>query len=248
MEENTKLHFTRARVKGEPDFFDPQTDFRRLLPAVSKMSVMALEDNADDDGIKEDFRYLHNCFHIFCIRILEDPQPIDKQCDAFIAALAKCRKTSVDLWFRTIGTYFLLLYGLFCRRDAASDADSLLAMFEYSRLALYQSALKPATYAAMQEDLRAAGILKPVENKTTDDAVIACSELPEKTIKHCKQLARMYLSASGDTSWEALAAACDKGFSTSGGNSDDMKKIVLGLAYPDYNTPFLSLEVTDDTE
>ena len=39
-ETKTKLHFTRIRAKGEPAFFDPQTDIRQLITSVAKSAEL----------------------------------------------------------------------------------------------------------------------------------------------------------------------------------------------------------------
>ena len=40
-EARPKLHIFRVRARGEADFYDPQTDIRKLLPYIG---IMVIED------------------------------------------------------------------------------------------------------------------------------------------------------------------------------------------------------------
>ena len=48
-EPRTKLHVFRVRARGEADFYDPQTDIRKLLPYIGIMTIEDLKVAYKDD-------------------------------------------------------------------------------------------------------------------------------------------------------------------------------------------------------
>jgi hypothetical protein len=242
MSEKTKLHFTRIRAKGEPSFFDPQTDIRQLFPAVAKAAIMTLQDqNPGDKELQHDLTYIHNCLCIFQIRIAEDTAPVADQVAAFCKALDKCRSSTVSLLKSRFFTMIMMLFALFCRRDAKVDKDQLSTMMSMIQLAPLSTMISKELFQQVQEELTANAPAKLHDVCYPDGCNIMCEETQQQ-LKGAKDIIRLFVSASGDTSWEALAAACDEAFSTPGIKSD-AQNIALALAYPDYEHPSLSVEV-----
>lgn len=238
----TKLHFTRIRAKGEPTFFDPQTDIRQLLPAVAKSAVLSLQDQyPDDEELQHDLNYIHNCICIFQIRLAEDTTPVDEQVSAFLAAIDKCRPAAVYTWKNRVFTMLLMLFALFVRRDAKVDKDQLSAMINMIQLVPLSKLIDPELYRKVRADLTDRMPAKLHDTCYPQGCNIVCEETGEQ-LKGAKDLIRMFVSASGDTSWEGLARACDEAFSTPGIKSD-AQSIALALAYPDYEHRTLSVAV-----
>ena len=87
-EARTKLHIFRVRARGEADFYDPQTDIRKLLPYIG---IMVIEDlkvaYKDDPRAQFDLSYLWNCLNVFRIRVSEDNTPLTEQMLRFVEAI-----------------------------------------------------------------------------------------------------------------------------------------------------------------
>ena len=241
-ETKTKLHFTRIRAKGEPVFFDPQTDIRQLLPAVAKSAVLSLQDQyPDDEELQHDLYYIHNCICICQIRLAEDTTPVDEQVAAFLAAIDKCRPAAVYAWKSRVFTMMLMLFALFVRSDAKVDKDQLSTMVSMIQLVPLSKLVAPEIYKKVRDDLTERLPAKLNATCYPQGCKIVCEETGEQ-IRGAKALIRLFVSASGDTSWEGLARACDEAFSTPGIKSD-AQSIALALAYPDYEHRTLSVEV-----
>ena len=59
-------------------------------------------------------------------------------------------------------------------------------------------------------------------------------------------MARLYIGATGNQSWDAIAEACDEAFKA-GKYKDDKEGVVLALAYPKYGNT-LEVEVSEDDD
>ena len=236
-----RLHFSRMRAVEEPTFYDAQTDMRQLIPAFAKVAITSLEEQYKDEDLRADLRYLHSCLCIFQLRVIEDPTPVDEQIAEFLAALFRCQPSTLQLWMSAMVTAQFSIYGLFCRRDAKADKETLRGMLEYSRLALYKRVLSDSTYKKMQEELRVAGVVTPQQAETRTTGFAVCHETKE-VLKNIQAIAHMFISCSGDKSWNELAKACDEAFQ--GQVTDDTKtNIALALAYPVYEVNSLTVEV-----
>lgn len=244
----TTLHFTRIRAVDEPTFFDAQADFRGVLPAVARLTMMFLEDSLGEEHPRyKDITYLHQCFNIFGIRIMEDPQPLEHQVSEFFNAIRKCDKESLFIWMSGFMRLLFSLYGLFCRRDVKASTEEFRGMLEYARFMQYEQVLGKELYEQVKDRLKQKDVFKEPQNKVTESGKIYCTET-EEYLHGVQNLARLFMSVEGDKSWESMAEACDAYFSTPGRKSSDQQKIVAALAYPDYKHPFLTAEQEVDTE
>ena len=90
-EEQTKLHFTRVRSKGDSSFYDPQSDIRVILPTVAKMTLDVLMQVNTDDWLKKEFSYLAKCYAIYQIRLMEDSTDMLTQVAEFEQAMNKVK-------------------------------------------------------------------------------------------------------------------------------------------------------------
>lgn len=234
-----KLIFSRVRKRGEPDWLDPQTDIRRILPAVILNVLGGMEDKyGGRPDVLSDILYVHNCFRVFQIKIMEDPTPVDEQVDEFVKALAKVNKDVLCLIASDVVLAMLGIYSLFCRRDAVTDKESLHAMLEQARLIPYSRLLSPETHNAVRSEL-AAKVPLLVQNKTNEDGIAVCMETGE-VLDHLKDIACGFMAISGNQTWEELSKACDKEFGSR--PMSDQVAIALALAFPTYERPTLMVE------
>lgn len=98
--EETKLHFTRVRSKGDSSFYDPQSDIRVILPTVAKMTLDVLMQVNTDDWLKKEFSYLAKCYAIYQIRLAEDSTNMVQQVVEFENAVQKASPRAKMLWIR----------------------------------------------------------------------------------------------------------------------------------------------------
>lgn len=245
MAEATKLHISRIRKKGEPDWFDPQTDLRRVFPGIFMEAADALIDMHEDGGaLYEDFLYIRACIEVLRIRILEDKTPVSQQIREFFDALSNVNREARDLWLGFTYAMLTCVYALFCRRDSTVDREQLQAMMEYGRLTALKDLLSDGTWEIVKKEIGSRTSLL-VQNRTDRDAFAQCIESGE-IIDHIQNIAARFINASGDTSWNGLAKACDDQFSTPSGKSV-AESIALGLAYPTYRNPSLDLEMDSES-
>lgn len=244
-QEKTTLHFTRMRAKGDPTFYDPQTDIRQLFPAITKLTLTILQTTyKTDEKAMHDFLYLHNCFCVFQIRLSEDTKPCAEQVAEFFDAVNKADQRNVFLWFRAMFTVITSIYGLFVRRDAKVDGSAIRTMFDKTALAALLASLTPATrnniYADASKAADAAKLLRAEGETTSSAGFVVCEETGQR-IENIQRLASLFISHEGNHDWDALAAACDREFQ-SGEEKTDSTNIALALAYPTYEQRCLTVE------
>lgn len=235
----SKLIFSRVRKRGEPDWLDPQTDIRKILPGVILNVLSGMEDQYEDrPAVLKDLLYVHNCFRIFQIRVVEDPEPIDKQVDEFVKALAKVDKDILKMIASDVVLALIGIYALFCRRDSVTDKESLHAMLEQARLIPFSRLLSRETHEAVKSEIEAKVPLL-VQNKTNEDGIAVCMETGE-VLDHIKDIACGFMAISGNQTWDELSAACDREFGSR--PMSDKEAIALALAFPTYERPTLMVE------
>lgn len=239
------LHLSRVRSKGEPLFFDPQTDIRKLIPAMAKVAILSLQDQCKDATLLNDFKYIHSCICVFQIRVLEDPTPIAEQIQKFFEAVNSVSQYAFNLWTQAMFGTMFSVYGLFCRRDAVADSEALRGIMEYSKLASYKDVLSPETYSRMEQELRLGGVITRQQNETQKVGAIKCHETKE-VLHNIQAIAHMFINCTGDTSWEALSAACDEAFMSGMPGTDTKTRIAVALAYPAYGLNTLTVEAPAD--
>ena len=244
MAETTKLHISRIRKRGEPDWFDAQTDIRKIIPRAFCESADALLDmHEPGDGLYEDFLYIRACIDVFRIRILEDDASVSQQIREFFDAIGSVNREAKETWLGFTFTTLTCVFALFCRRDSTVDREQLKSLMEYGRLCSLKDLLSDGTWKLVKDEIKNRTSL--LEQRRLDaDAMALCLESGE-LVDHIQVVASKFISASGDRSWNALAEACDKQFSTPGGKST-AERIALGLAYPTYKNPSLDLEMESE--
>lgn len=231
MADKPRLHFSRLRGEGALLKFDPQTDLRVLLPAVGECVFDALDDmlKGADDNVLQGVKYLHDCFRIFQIRMMEDRMPMASQVEEFFKAIVSVPPQVLYLWYGMLTRALMCICGLFMRRDAVTDSQALQAMLENTKLSLYEGLLSRETFDKMKSEL-ATSVSLLVQNKTHPGDVAVCRETGE-VIEHVKDIASRFMG-SDDRTWDGLARLCDEQFN-SGGHARN-EQIALALAYPTY--------------
>ena len=241
-----KLHYIRSRKPGEPEFFDPQTDIRKIVPELVICALNSLQDEFEGRPEAQDFEYLCNCFRIFRIKLLEDSTGVDAQVTEFLDAVAKVSdRVRYILYGRVLGS-LLCIYALFCRRDSAADRDALTAMLNYTQATTFKELLPPDVYATVLEHLRKSGVPLLVSSRNKAEGIAVCVETGD-IIPRIKDIAAMFISASDADSWEKKAELCDREFSNPGIKSDSAR-IALALAYPTYKDRNMVVEVDESDD
>lgn len=238
----TKLHFTRVRSKGDSSYFDPQTDIRAIFPTAAKMTLGILMDAVKDEQLSKDFEYLAKCYNIFQIRLMEDPSELARQVADFESAIRRVQPKALAVWRETMLCLLNCLYALFTRRDVATDGKAIKNMLNAAQQATILQKLPPE----LQERVRAA--FEPVEEDAVTDpnGKVVCEET-EQVIENIKELAALFISHSGPGDWTSLSIACDSFYSSPEADKlKDGEKMAVGLAYPSYELPYLTVERTDD--
>lgn len=237
----SKLHISRVRRRGEPDWFDPQTDVRKIIPVAMMETVdtLLLQCGADSQEEK-DLLYIRQCIEIFRIRILEDSAHVSDQIGEFFFAIGKVCPQVRNAWLGGCMTVLMCVYALFCRRDSAVDRNELKNIFEYGRLCALRDSLSDDTWAKVQGELRSRGSLL-VQNNYDPSSCALCIETG-RMYEGLKEVAARFINASGSQTWKDKAEACDEMFDAPG-ERDDMVSMALALAYPDYDHPTLDVEM-----
>lgn len=241
-DDKTVLHFTRVRAKGDSSFYDPQADIRAIFPTAAKMTLDLLMETTKNEAAKKDFEYLAKCYHIYQIRLTEDPTNMVQQIIEFNNAINKVRPVIRGIWQQALLCLLNSLYALFTRRDVRTDGKAIKAMLNTAQEATILQQLpksqQEVVYAALQE----ADAIPEEEPVTDPNGKIVCEET-EHVIDNVKDLAQIFIAHQGDGSWNSLAAACDEFFNSKDAESlTDEQKIAVALAYPSYDTPYLTVE------
>lgn len=237
-----KLHIARIRKHGDPNWFDPYTDIRKIIPQVMITVAMKMEDCYEGKPEQQYVLYIHNCIKVFQIRILEDKMPLTQQISEFFKALVSVPAAILNEWQSQVVSAMMCVYALFCRRDAVTDGDAMHSMLEYTRLALLKDSLSAETWAMVEKDLRSRGSLL-VSNNTTNTSSAVCQETGE-VIDNLKQIACQFMLCSENRDWDYLAELFDKGFNDSR-EKTDTEAMALALACPTYKYPTLMVEMDE---
>lgn len=244
--EPTILHFTRVRAKGDSTYYDPQSDIRAIFPTAAKLTLDLLMETIQDDNAKREFEYLAKCYHIYQIRLTEDGTSLLKQALEFANAIKKVRPAIRWAWQTTMLTLLNSLYALFTRRDVKTDGKAIKGMLNMAQEAALLQQLPKDKQEVLYAAFNNIGAI-PEEDPTTDpNGKVVCEET-EQVIENIKDLAQVFISHTGDGSWDSLAAACDAFFSSPDADkATDEQKIAVALAYPTYETPYLTVEKTEE--
>lgn len=242
-----KFHITRIRQQGA-DWYDPQTDIKKIIPDVIENISSAMEDMCSDKMEIAHLRYLHECFRIFVIRMTEDSTPLDSQLEEFFKALSVCPVDVLFKWYMQVVSALLCIFGLFSRRDSAASKSEYTTMLEYTRLCSLKSYLPAGVWNKLIAEYAARSSL--FTSLVVDNATVSggCAVTENgHVLEGLKKLACRYMSCSGAEGWNELAEACDKAFED-GREKTDMEAIALGLSYPTYKYPTMQLEIDDGLE
>ena len=245
-EKPTVLHFTRVRSKGDSTYYDPQTDIRAIFPTAAKVTLDILMETTKDESLKKEYEYLAKCYHILQIRAAEDPTSLLQQAMDFANAINKVRPSVRAVWQTIMISLLNCLYLLFTRRDVKTDGKAIKGMLNTAQeAALLQQLPKDKQeiiYAAFNDVVE-----QYVEEPVTDpNGKVVCEET-EQIMENIKDLASIFIAHEGDGSWHSLAAACDAFFKSPDAEKlTDEQQIAVALAYPDYPTPYLTVEKTDE--
>ena len=251
--EPTKLHFCRVRGKEDAAFFDPQTDIRKLLPNIMADTLDLMEQACEDKESAKRVDNIRQCLYVFRLRLLEDPTPYAEQLKMFDTAIRRNGNELVDRFYAASGYMALAMVGLFMRRDSRADETLLHEMLFAAETGVLLTCLTPELRVSVKACLQAspvlevrAGVNLATEKKTvTHNAIAVCPETG-RLLQNLRGRARKYISTSGPSSWEELAAACDKEFSNPSRKLPADGAISVALAYPTYDAP--NLEVCCDEE
>ena len=251
-EPRTKLHIFRVRSRGEADFFDPQTDIRKLLPYIGLMVVDDMKVAYKDDPMAQyEISYLWNCLNVFRIRISEDPTPLAEQMLKFVEAINQLRPEMLGEFTTGIFVMLTVVYAVYQRRDIQIDGPGQAQMLATARLADFLQMLPPEIAEKLHKSVKDNPTFqeKVVSVDSTSNAEVAKNGKVVDVFTNLKERARLFLSADGDKSWEALAEACDQCFNALPPDAPVQTKASLCLAYPDYRFPTqCEFDETDESD
>ena len=247
-EEKTKLHFVRVRAKGNVEYYDPQMDIRALLPSATELVLDVLDQIAQDEQLKQEFKYLTKCFRIFQIKIREDDKDLVDIVNEYHRATCKVSARAMAQWSSTMMIMLSTMYGLFERRDCAADKDSTRGMLNTAKLSTLVSVLP----APIMEEVRA--VYKQRQEvldesfKPKYDGTIETAE-KHVVVTDVKKLACILVEYEGSDDWEDIAAACDSFYrSDKRKDLNDVGQLAVALAYPTYESPYLEADGEDNAE
>jgi hypothetical protein len=233
---DTTLHFVRIRSKNEESFYDQQADIRCILPEAAKtVCDDLLTIHAGDPKWTHDLAYLKNCIEVFRIRVCEDPTQLIDQVPAFLRAIEKVDPLVFAQFSSGLFLMESMIYALFMRRDVKVDGEGEYRMLTTGSLV--------DLLRFIPENIRIPVIDTLRDHKGVRETVISvsqasCADLIGPTgfierLEHLKERAGRFINATGDTSWEGLASACDEMF-MSASDANVLDKAALALAYPVY--------------
>ena len=248
MEDNKKeLHITRIRAKGEPDFYDPGADVRKVVPAVTNISINYLKMvYKEDPEAVSAFDYLYRCFKVFQIRLAEDVTPVCQQVKEYEDAVAKVDPKYWEVWRNTQQSLLVAVYALFVRRDIKVDDESMRRMFNYAHLAKWKDVLPEALFQQIRKELADQGLIDKLEQSHVADGMAVCAETG-RVIQNIKSAAAVFIGGE-DMTWNEAGDACDREFTARCEKSDAKadELTVLALAYPTYEHNELGIKLEDN--
>ena len=244
--EPTKLHFTRVRSKGDSTFYDPQSDIRAIYPTAAKVTLDVLLEVTKDEARKKDYEYLAKCYHIFQIRLMEDPTHVMLQVAEFESAIRKVQPRTLAIWQQMMLCLLNCLYALFTRRDVHTDGKAIKGMLTIAAEASMLQQLPKDKQEAIYHAFCDAGLVPEEEAVIDPNGKVVCEET-EQVLENVKELAGIFISHSGPGDWNSLSSACDAFFSKpETADIPDSQQIAIALAYPSYENPYLTVEQTND--
>ena len=249
-EPRTKLHVFRVRARGESDFYDPQTDVRKLLPYIGLMVIEDLRKAyGENPEAQYALSYLWNCVNVFRIRVSEDPTPLNDQMLRFIEAISQVPEEILHKFTTSIFIMLTVVYAVYQRRDIMIDGPGQAQMLATARLADFMALMPSDVRALIHLHLGKDPMFKEqivsVDPRSTAKVVKDGKEVATWT--NLKERARLFIQAEGDTSWEGIAEACDQAFTALAPELTNKEKAALCLAYPDYKFT-TQCEFDDDGE
>lgn len=245
-QEPTKLHFTRVRSKGDSTFYDPQTDIRAIYPTAAKITLDCLMEVTKDEKLRKDYEYLAKCYAVYQIRLMEDPTNLIQQVAEFERAIRKVPPKVLVVWQEMMLCLLNSLYALFTRRDVHTDGKAVKGMLTTAVEAAMLQKLPKDQQEAIYHAFCDAGLTYEEEAVIDPNGKVVCEET-EQVLENIKELAGIFISHSGKGDWNSLAAACDAFFGSKDADKlTNEQKIAVALAYPTYETPYLTVEQTDD--
>lgn len=246
-EERKELHVTRIRAKGEPEFFDPGTDIRKVWPAAVNIALDYLKSvYADNKEALEAFDYMYRCFKIFQIRLAEDTAPVYQQVAEYEAAVLKAERKWYQVWRDTVQSMLTAIYALFVRRDIKVDEDELRRMMDYAHLTRWKDVLSNDTFNKIKEELQGSEVIAKREQYEVEDGLAVEAET-DRVIQNIKSAAGMFIGSTADMAWNEAADLCDRIFNerVAQGCEDKGTLVPLALAYPSYEHNQLGVVITD---
>lgn len=238
----TKIHFTRVRSKGEPSFYDPQTDIRKIVPATMKIAASIIESKYPEGTSEFDVAtHIRKCIAIFQLRSVEDKTHTTDQLIEFIEAISKTNSKVVLEWIVYTNILMMSSYYLFCRRDAALDSEEYKDIIDYSAFSLIATALTKEERENIENKIKSnTGSFRTIKNIINEGGIIVKDDMSVLT-RNAQAFAKLLISCSGDTDWNSLARACEQELENNEHSKEE--EAVLALAYPRYEDPGLSVEV-----
>lgn len=236
MSENTKIHWVRVRHKDSNEaFIDPMADIKNVVQQAFKEAPHLLSATDPEKADR-----LRQILKVFITKLEEDPTPVDKILKDFQKVLiTEFQEKAVDIIF-AFAMYILSTFSLHMRRDSVADKEEKNAFNSASAL-LYLYTMEPAVKDLIRANDK---LLKDNKNvfefKGSPVVNAVCFEQDSKTLKDIKDIVAMSMGATGDQSWEAVSAACDK-FVTEGVGSEE-QLVAASLAYPTYENPYFEVE------
>lgn len=247
MEENKQVwHMTRIRAKNEPDFYEPNTDIRKLFPAAADIAIRYLQNVYKDlPQVYGDLDYLYKCFKILQIRLAEDPSGLDAQLQEFSEAVRKAPAHVQMMWLHAQFKLLTAVYALFYRRDTKTDRKSVLGILEQASLILYKDVLSTETYALVEKELKRAGLLEGDAGCVVKKGLAVCPE-DGHVVDTIKEAAVAFLGCDEGATWNQLADSLDAAFREK--PMDDHTAMCVALAYPSYGHNDLTVTIEGKTE
>lgn len=239
--DDKKLHIVRVRSKGDGTFYDPQADFRGIVPNIAAFALGYLEDSAEDPEAKRAYKHLYRSFRIFQLRLLEDSTPLVEQLKLYEAAVNDVPQQYREAWRDAFVTVLLSLYALLMRRDQPMRGRDFKDLVNAAGMLSLQKRLSPEHYRQVCAWLGEEGV--DATAPVCDESVAVCAETGERFTR-LREIAAALVNADGAETWEEMADLCDKQFDAEGLSDND--RIALALAYPTYKHPTLNVEKEED--
>lgn len=237
----SKLHVYRFRPQGLGPAYEPAADIREIY---ANAMVSTANTIAEERGDDKDALYLAQCVRVFEIRVLEDPDDIDKIVEGFYEAIAKVDKELFWEFMLRVGVTLTYVFSLFMRRDAIVDRETLRSMVTnaqlHSMLPRMPKDLAEKVKEAFAEDGKYIG-----PAVTSDKSYMECVEDGSLNVTRCRDLAAKIVNCPVPVSWDEMAEMCDEHLKVNASKLSDVEQAALALAYPTYEYG-LSVEIEEE--